>query len=335
LNKAGIYLNIDAKRTIEKITAFIRDSVAKHSAEGVVLGLSGGIDSAVLAALAVHSIGNQSVQGLYLYDRDSHVGLSENVCTLVDWLGIKLERTNIEPDMKKLGIYGPLTVRLVRSSKQINRFYYWWLRSVLGETPFLTSLRAGCGEKKRDLKISVFKISGHHVEAAFNGRHRFRRLLAEKWAEKHNYLLLGAANRSEFSIGWFVKGGIDDLMYQPLVGLYKTQIKQLAVVLHVPDKIQNQTPSPDMMPGISDEIAFGICYDKIDVALDYINGGLPASAVEEMNITDKELDLVRKMNRYSTWKREGKDIPPPVDGGPKSDLRAIISTERNRREPPF
>jgi NAD+ synthase len=85
----------------------------------------------------------------------------------------------------------------------------------------------------------------------------------ESKARAQNWLLLGAANRSEWETGWFVKDGVDDLPYQPLMGLYKTQVRQLGRYLGVPGEIQQQVPSPDMMRGISDEYALGMSYSTI------------------------------------------------------------------------
>ena len=85
--------------------------------------------------------------------------------------------------------------------------------------------------------------------------------------------IIGAANRSEGMTGWFVPGGADDMPFQPLMGLYKTQVRQLARHLEVPVEIIRQAPSPDMMRGVTDEVALGIAYEKLDIVLDGIDRG--------------------------------------------------------------
>jgi len=158
-------------------------------------------------------------------------------------------------------------------------------------------------------------------EAGLNARHIYRRQVLEAKARERNLLLLGAANRSEWFVGWFVKDGIDDLPIQPLKGLYKTQIRQLAAFLGVPAGVVEQAPSPDMMKGISDEFALGIRYSKIDLVLDYLEGGLSKESILAAGSTRKEIRLVQEMKRHSEWKRAGTQAPPPVTGSLPGGLR--------------
>ena len=115
--------------------------------------------------------------------------------------------------------------------------------------------------------------------------------------------LLGAANRTEWLVGWFVKDGIQDLPIQPLTGLYKTRIRQLATFLDVPAGVVEQAPSPDMMKGISDEFALGVCYSKIDLIPDHLERGMTKESILAAACTENEIYRVQEMNRYSEWKR--------------------------------
>jgi NAD+ synthase len=126
--------------------------------------------------------------------------------------------------------------------------------------------------------------------------------------------------------GWFVKGGIDDVAFQPLIGLYKTQVRQLSPYLGMPAEIQDPLPSPDMIKGIGDEAGIGIRYSRLDVILDALDRGLPDEEIVASGIGIRELSLVREMNRLSSWKRESEHAPPPVEGGLKGGLR-IPSSE--------
>jgi NAD+ synthase len=168
------------------------------------------------------------------------------------------------------------------------------------------------------------------AEASFAARHRCRRRVLEARAAADGGLLLGAANRSEWLTGWFVPAGIDDLPDQPLKGLYKTQVRQLAVALNVPAPVLRAAPSPDMMAGISDELALGMSYATIDVALDRLAGGLTGVQAGEAGLTVGELRRVRQLTQLSAWKRgpfsqeqlPQTDVAPfPVDGGPGGGFR--------------
>jgi NAD+ synthase len=105
------------------------------------------------------------------------------------------------------------------------------------------------------------------------------------------------------------------------MGLYKTQVRQLADYLQVPSTIQTQAPSPDMMKGITDEFALGLTYRVIDLALDHLDGGITQEQLASNGVSRKDLNLVRKMNELSTWKRTVAYPPPPVDGGPMGGYR--------------
>lgn len=319
---ASALLRIDEERTVAAVAEYLHSLCAQHGVRGVLAGLSGGIDSALLVALAVGVLGERAVHTMYLYDRDSECGLGCNARRVADWLGIELKTESIEPGKGKGGISTSWGVRITRLSPFVNRFIYRVYRVIAGETPFVSSLRAGDGEA-RDCgpRSAVLRGVNRYAEEVFYARHRYRREVLESQANTQNWLLLGAANRSEWEIGWFVKDGVDDLPYQPLAGLYKTQVRQLANYLGIPFEIRQQEPSPDMMRGISDEYALGVSYSTIDLGLDYLAGGLSREEVGTAGVTEEELQQVREMKELSSWKRRSMAEPLPVDGGPSGGLR--------------
>ena len=307
---------------MEIIQTYLNNLLKRYSARGFLMGLSGGIDSAVLATLAAGAIGSAVVHTAYIFDRDNENESVTNARRVAEKLGIKLQETNFEPILIQMGIYASPPMQITRSSRTINRLLHWVCRLVLGEHPFMTSLRIGSGElNENDFRRRYFKIACQDVETAFNLRHQQRRIILERQASEKNLLLLGAANRTEWLTGWFVKEGIDDLPIQPLKGLYKTQVRQLASCLEVPEKIIKQSPSPDMMRGISDEFAIGMRYHQIDLALDYLEGGITDQNIKKMGISTKMIERVQEMKHLSSWKRSPGSESPPVDGGPTSTLR--------------
>ena len=299
---AADLLLIDAPRAAEAIETYIRGLVEEHSAAGVLMGLSGGIDSALLATLAVRAVGSSRVHAAFLYDRDSGIVPAKRSRLVAERLGIDLDVVDIEPDMRQRQVYAPSAVQLVSLSPGWNRHMLRFYRLFAGETPFVSILR-------RSGSVST------PVEQACNARHSYRREVLEQQALEDNRILLGAANRSEFLTGWFVKGGIDDLFFSPIVGLYKTQVRQLAAHLGLPDEIRSQAPSPDMIPGITDEAALGITYSKLDIIFDSLDRGLTLDDLVKMGLTGSEVRLARDLNRHSSWKRASEHADPPVDGG--------------------
>ncbi|MCK4548304.1 MAG: NAD(+) synthase [Candidatus Eisenbacteria sp.] len=319
---ASALLRIDEERAVKAVAEYLHHLCARHSARGVLAGLSGGVDSAVLVALATRSLGESSVHAMYLYDWDSERGQGSNAGQVAHWLGIELETESIEPGRREGGIYTSWGMRITRLSPFINRFMYRLYHLMAGETPFVSSLRAGGGKVgDRRPRGSVLRFVNRYAEELFYARHRYRREVLESKARARNWLLLGGANRSEWEVGWFVKDGVDDLPYQPLIGLYKTQVRQLARYLGVPGEIRQQAPSPDMMRGISDEYALGMSYSKIDIGLDYLAGGLSKGVVRAAGVTEEGLRRVREMKELSRWKRRRISEPFPVDGGRSGGLR--------------
>jgi NAD+ synthase len=318
-------LRIDEKRAAEGICEYLRNLQLQANADGFILGLSGGIDSTVLATLAVRAVSPNHVHAHYLFDRSSDKNLHTHAQAVANWLGLDLQMMDIDPAMEEIGIYHSLPMRITSRSGALNRLLHDAYRLIFGETPFISTLRAG----HRNTTIPTrskqgFEVAIRDPETAMNIRHRYRREVLEEEAEKHNQLLIGAANRTEWKLGWFVKDGIDDLPIQPLKGLYKTQIRQLAAYLEVPEEIREQPPSPDMIHGITDEYALGMRFTKLDLALDCLEGGIPEGALATFGITSSELDHVRAMNTLSSWKRTPSNMPPPVDGGPRGDVRQPV-----------
>jgi NAD+ synthase len=207
---SGSLLRIDESRALEGIKTYIRSSLDRHHAGAVLLGLSGGIDSCVLAAIAVHALGKRFVHAAYLYDHVSSPRLRRNARLMSDRLGIELIEKSIEPEMRRMGVYSSHEIRMTSLSGSLNRFLQKVFCLIHGESPFIYSLRSGGAAASREdarNRISQAKVSP--IEAGFNSRHIYRRHLLEEEAESKKYLLLGAANRTEWLTGWFVKGGHD------------------------------------------------------------------------------------------------------------------------------
>jgi NAD+ synthase len=322
MNSANAPLNIDAQRCVSAIHDYLSKIVAAQSADGVIFGLSGGIDSTTLAALAVQALGFDRVHVMYLFERDSSPFLADNAQHTADWLGIPLTRHSIDAEMETTGIYDPPSMRITRRAGWINRMIHAMYKALSGETVYLSSLRPNSIGFDRKWVEKIYTNVMRPVEKAFQARHIQRRRILERTATERNLALIGAANKSEWMVGWFVKEGVDDLPRQPLVGLYKTQVRQLANYLQVPGTIQSQAPSPDMMKGITDEFAIGLPYRVIDLALDHLDGGTTQAQLASHGIHRKEVNLVRRMTALSTWKRRADYPLPPVDGGPAGGYRS-------------
>jgi NAD+ synthase len=124
-------------------------------------------------------------------------------------------------------------------------------------------------------------------------------------------MVTGAANKTEISIGFLVKYGCDDAAdVMPLLGLYKTHVRQLAKYLDVPEEIIDSPPSPDLIPGITDEYAIGLSYEMLDLILHGLERGLPHEQIALQLECDPEVvDYVRGLKEKSKYKREIPYVP--------------------------
>ena len=315
-------LAIDAPLTVQLIESYLTDLIQLQKTNGLLVGLSGGIDSSLLITLAVKAVGKENVHASFLFDRDSEKGSEKKAQLMAQWLGIKLETADISPAMKKIKVYAPLIMKVATYSAGFNRMFQHTYRFINGEVPFKTTLRIGSGALERSwLKRLMYNFSIQHIDRGFSERHIYRRKVLEKKAKEENLTLIGAANRSECEVGWFVKDGIDDLPIQPMTGLYKTQVWELASYLGLPDEIQGQLASPDMIFGISDEFGIGHNYRRLDLILDLMEQKLTDDEIIEIGISKSELDDVREITNLSEWKRTSDHKVPPVQGGVGGNVR--------------
>lgn len=289
---------------------------------GILIGLSGGIDSSLLATIAVEALGRQSVHLAYLYDQHSSQDQFCNASDISKLLGVEMETRSIEQVMRERGIYSSFGMKITSFSGRLNRLLHQTYGAIFNETPFISSLKIGHDQSIRKTTEGLgFRGIIRQPETGMNARHIYRREVLEEQARSNGWLLIGAANRTEWQVGWFVKDGIDDLAIQPIKGLYKTQVRQLASYLQLPAGVVTQLPSPDMMKGITDEFALGMSYAKIDLVLDYLEGGLTKEVITEAGCDEEKIQWVRELKRLSIWKRGTYPSQFPVDGGPNGDLR--------------
>lgn len=301
LNKS--ILQLKTAETAERICESIKQQVQIRSAEGVVLGLSGGIDSAVLVTLAARAIGPENVHPYFLYDRDTDRGEKSCARLIADWTGTEFNEVSIEDRMKREGIYEPFIMKIGYLSGGINRLLNYIYSVFYGENPFITTLYEP-DFSSQPVKKFFYEHTVKPVEKAFNARHIYRRKFIEHIAAERNLLPAGSANRSELLTGWYVKGGIDDLEFSPLIGCCKTRIYSLADFLEIPPEIRRRKASPGMMKGINDEFALGIDYTTLDLILYGIENGFSNEQIAGSGIKRQTVMKIRRLFELAKNKRE-------------------------------
>ncbi len=295
-------LRIDAEILSQKLEKFIRASVDKFGREGVIVGLSGGLDSSVVAALAVAALGAGKVKGLIMPERDSSRDSEADAKLLAETLGIEVEKIELTPMLDEMGIYDHVPRSLLAQkgiAGALVKGGYKLYAKLTGESPLLSGLEGTSFELLK------------RANAYYRMKHRLRMVLSYSRAERKNLLVAGTANKTEFLTGFFVKYGVDgaaDIM--PLLLLYKTQVRQLARFLPIPEGIINKTPSPDIIPGITDEFAIGIPYEKLDLILLGLETNMEAEDIAaEVSIKREAVEYVAELVKRSAHMRSSPLTP--------------------------
>lgn len=305
MKSAKELLKIDAKETAQRIEKHIQNIVAENRVNGVLMGLSGGVDSTVLVALLVRALGPDKVCVYFLHDRNSEKDSLNKARLVADKYGLTLNIGSIDAVMREkekdaaffkfISCLPPALLPIIAS------IYY----IVVGETPYITTLRRE-ELKKSKFKRWIYKNIVEGLENMFDGPCAERRVVLEKVAKDKNLLLVGSGNRSEDLTGWFTINGVDNMPHSPIMGLYKTQVRQMAEYLGIPGAIQKRKPSADVLKGADDTLALGMSFDKIDVVLYGIENNLSDECLMEYGLTKSQIKRIREINRLSAWKRTGR-----------------------------
>jgi NAD+ synthase len=263
-------LKIDPAKELEKLSKFIVDQVnAVFRKKGVVVGLSGGIDSACIAAFAVRAIGKEKVIGLVLPESESNPISSEYAIKHAKELGIEYRQINITPTVDSIVTYqwrDEFLQKLIPEYKPGYKYNITLPTDLLERASFsFYSLQVQMpdGEiKHKRLNLDQFRA----VTSFANIKIRARMLHLYAEAEKRNLLVAGTTNRTEFILGDFCKYGDGGTDIEPFTHLYKNQIYQIADYLQVIQEIIDRQPSPDTfsLPVSDQEFFFRIPFDKLD-----------------------------------------------------------------------
>jgi NAD+ synthase len=272
--------------------------------EGVVVGLSGGIDSAVVAALAARALGPEKVLALLMPDRDSARASKRDALKLGQGLGIRTKTVGLTKFLLLMGIYWKLPLWVLGprrfQAKLIHRYHDRFVTE-WRESPFAAIM---VGTKGLSGSLINQTVAYHRVKG------RLRAILLYYYAELENLLVLGTCNKTEKAVGFFVKYGDAAADIAPVESLYKTQVRQLAVFLQIPEEIIFNPPSPDLLPGITDEYAIGLNYETLDRILWRLEAGMGTEEIAgALGLDPDRVDYVRNLTRRSAHMRAQPEVP--------------------------
>jgi NAD+ synthase len=279
-------LSLNCHREVERITLSIKEALARElHRRGLVLGISGGIDSSVTAALCARAVGGDKVIGVRMPERNSADETIELSALIADHLAIQKAHCDISPMLEAVGYYAKYdeAVRSVipeygvgwRSKivlPSINEDRAYSLFSIVASSPDGALI-------KRRLDLNSYLT----IVAATNFKQRIRKMLEYFYADKYNYAVAGTPNRLEYDQGFFVKLGDGAADIKPIAHLYKTQVYQMARHLGLPEAIISRPPTTDTysLPQGQDEFFFSVPYQIMDLCLYGKNHGVDAETLSE------------------------------------------------------
>ena len=279
-------LKIDASKVAEQIEGGIREGVCRQlKRKGVVLGLSGGIDSSVAAALCVRALGSERVLGLFMPEAESSPDTTRLAHLLADSLRIRTVLEDISPILKAAGCYQRRddAIRKVVPEYHDGHKCKIVLPNFLDAPtyPFYSVVVQSPAGVETSARLTAEAFLG--IVAASNFKQRTRKMIEYYHADRLNYAVVGTPNRLEYDQGFFVKNGDGAADLKPIAHLYKTQVYQLAKYLNVPHEIQERQPTTDTysLDQSQEEFYFAVPYDKMDLCLYARNHGLPAAEVAD------------------------------------------------------
>lgn len=286
------FQGFDPTAAEDQIVSFIQKTVRDSGACGVVLGLSGGIDSALVAALAFRALGAENVYPVFFYEAafGSTVEFDSedlrDAALVCEQFGFTLQKINLAP-----------VFAAAKSAFEI---------------PRPEALAEYC-------TASPYWEFGETLIPSGNLKSRLRMSLLYYYANRHNLLVIGTKNKTERLTGYYTKYGDGGVDLDPIADLYKTEVRLLSQYISLPKPILEKKPSAGFWKGQSDEEDLGIRYDRLDELLcalekeDFENNALSSDTfkniLKKISLTEEQGNAVINRIRSAGHKQKMPPFP--------------------------
>jgi len=250
-------LDINFDEAQKRICRFIKEYVENAEAKGIVLGLSGGIDSTTVAALSSLAIGGEKVLGLMLPEKEN------------------FNQKDID-DAKVIAKQFHIETQVCDMTEALESLYK---------------------------AIPVFDHSDRLCKG--NIKARTRMIYLYYYANKQNRIVCGSSDKSETMMGYFTKWGDAAADITPIMDLYKTQVRKLAIHLEIPKDLALKPSTPALWPNQLAETELGIKYETLDLILYGLERFMSVQEIaEQLNIKKAIVDKVKRRWLANEHKRK-------------------------------
>ena len=313
-------LEINCQKEAERIQLFIKKQVFTcFKNRGTVVGLSGGIDSALVSTLCVNALGKEKVLGLILPEKESSPISKTYAHNHAKRLGIQVEEVDITQHLEALGIYNERNSVIKKLFPDYDDDYTFNVtlpQNLLDKDRISYHTITIQSPQNQTQSKRLSSREWLEISSAQNTKQRIRMINLYRIAEKNNFIVAGTTNKSEVMQGFYVKHGDGGVDSEPIAHLYKTQVYQLAKYLEVPGEIINRPPSPDTysLPVTDEQFYFCMPYELADLLLYAYENHVPEDQVSEiLQLTPDQIkrafrDFKAKEN--ATWHL--RQLPPTL-----------------------
>ncbi|MCP4678003.1 MAG: NAD(+) synthase [Deltaproteobacteria bacterium] len=291
-------LGFDRKAKVDEVGNGLKGYLRRARKRGLVVAISGGIDSSVSTTLCVNALGPKKVFGLLLPEHDSSSNSVRLGKILAEHLGIEYMVQDIAPTLEAIGCYKWRDDAIRELFPAYNEQWKCKIAIAGGQKGAVNYFNLIVESPDGEIQKARMGLKAYlQIVSSTSYKQRIRKTVEYFHADRLNYAVVGTPNRLEYDQGFFVKNGDGSADVKPIAHIYKTQVYALAEYLGLPEELRNVQPTTDTysMDQEQDEFYFSLPYQKMDVALWCHNNGRPASVLaEDLGLSEEQAELIYK-----------------------------------------
>ena len=290
-------IKIDAEKVVDELCQVIRTQLRKDlKKSGAIVGISGGIDSSVCAALCAKALGPDRIVGIMMPEKDSSPDSERLARELAETFGFKTVKEDLSAGLAGLGCYERRDEAIKSVFPEFDNSYTnkIVIPSNILEKDVINFFQLVIQKEGQEPITKRLPLDAYlQIVAASNLKQRLRMTTLYFHAEKRNWAVVGTGNKDEHMQGFFVKYGDGGADLKPIAHLYKMQVFQLAEALGVPKGIRERTPTTDTYTAevTQEEFFFGLDFETMDLLWYAMEHNVPAAeAADVIGLTPEQVE---------------------------------------------